>query len=239
MSPRLRTRLTTLAAAFAVLTASSAQADVVSTLGLQDHTVGSMSMLNYPNQGILRAVGQTFTAVNPNRLTLNSFAFNVRDDVAAPAFQFFAQVYSWSGTAITGPALFSTGPLSVSGQAFQLVTVPTGGLPLIDTQQYVALFSALGTTYNGSSLTFGAVGTGAGAAYTGGKLVYTDGPTLTTLPNRYNYGGDLGDLEFVLNFGPGPSVPEPSPLVLAAVASLVCGVPVVLRRRGLKAGKPA
>jgi len=219
------------------MTVSVARADVITTIPAWNGSQAVGAMSNQP--GAVTTIGQTFTAVSPNLNVLNSFTFVVRDNVTTPAFDFLAQVYQWTGTGITGPALFSTGPLSVAGQAYQPTTVNTGALNLVNGQQYVALFTALGTTYNVSSMSLGSVGSGTGAAYTGGKLVYSDAQTFTALttntPPRWNFGGDLGDLAFTLAFA---SVPEPSPVALAAVASVVCGVPVAIRRR-LKARKTA
>jgi len=237
MSPRSCKRLITLAVALAAMTVSAARADVITTIPSWDGSQAVGAMSNQP--GAVTTIGQTFTAVSPNLNVLNSFTFLVKDNVTTPAFDFFARVYNWTGSAITGPAIFTSGPLSVSGLAYQPITVNTGALNLVSGQQYVALFTAIGTVYNGSSANLGSVGTGAGAAYTGGKLIYSDAPTFASLesntPPRLNFAGDLGDLAFSLAFA---SVPEPSPVALAAVASLVCGAPVAIRRR-LKARKTA
>jgi len=238
MSPRPRNRVAVVAAALALMTVSSVRADVITTVpawnGVQ--SVGSLSS----QAGAVQTIGQTFTAVSPNFNVLNSFTFIVRDDVPTPAINFTAQVYNWTGSMITGPALFTSGPLAVSGTNFQPVTVNTGALNLVSGQQYVALFTAIGMPYNGASMTFASVGSGAGAAYTGGKLVYSDAPTFAALtsnvPPRFNFGGDLGDLAFTLNFATPGAVPEPSPMALAAVASVVFAAPVAVRRR-MKARK--
>lgn len=214
------------AVAVAAFTTSAARADVITTVPAWDGNM-AIATMGAPGAGAATTVGQTFTAGGAGFNVLTSFTFYARDNVANPGFNYVAQVYAWNGTAVTGPALFAGGAQSQAGLAFVPITTNTGNLALTTGQQYVALFTSIGFADNGAKALFGSV---SDSAYAGGTQVYNDYSSTASFnsPSRWNYGGNLGDLTFTLNFA--NAVPEPSPVALAVVASAVCGVPVLVRR---------
>src|SRR6185295_6800475 len=86
---------------------------------------------------------------------------------------FRAYVYAWNGTAITGPALFTSATLTTDGSFgnMQTFTILTGGITLVSGQSYIAFFSASGV---GNSIPDNsALGSPLTDAYAGGSFFFT------------------------------------------------------------------
>lgn len=84
---------------------------------------------------------QVLTAPN-ERLTV----FTVDIDGFAATGAFVAEVYAWNGTALDGPALYSSGPNPVLvGANTYSFTPPADGVPVTTGQEYALVFTASGT----------------------------------------------------------------------------------------------
>jgi hypothetical protein len=220
--------------AAALTTASSALADtVIDTTGSLN---GSVAPWGTPDSGATPTYGQVFVdpAGNP---FLQSMSFRISNGNAT-AIPFQAYVYNWTGTAITGNALFASSPQAVaptgSSSTFANVTVNTTNLQLTPGNTYVAFFSTIGFA---GPIDSSAWQLATQASYPQGMFAYNNSSTFSGLftPNPpWNNLGNFGNLATVLRFTTlpiGQAVPEPGPLALAGVASLFVGLPVVLRRR--------
>ena len=97
--------------------------------------------------------GQTFVDPAANPL-LTGVTFEVNSIVGSQAIPFQAYVYAWSGTAITGPALFTSAIESITpANGFQAITIATPGTVLTPGSSYIAFFSTLGdSTSTGSAV---------------------------------------------------------------------------------------
>jgi hypothetical protein len=180
----------------------------------------NISSFGYPDTA---TYGQTVTASNALGTQLNSFSFEIR---LPTAVLFRGEVYAWSGTQATGPALFeSAATHTTSATSFQEITFNTGGVQLTAGQQYV-LFASISKDYaadvNAGQGTWGSSLTD---TYSGGQFVYINnggnssqwtGAAWTT-----DYIGN-GDLAFKADFSAPvapPAVPEPASLTLVGLGA--------------------
>lgn len=216
------------AVAATALTASTARADIVVTT--YPDWNGSSNVQSFGPQAT-PTYGETFTN-SPNYAALTSFTFWVPTKNTSP-IDFRAYVYAWTGSGITGPALFTSASLAMPGNppssGYQMVTVPTPGVSLAAGGQYVAFFSTLGESNAlNASGRFGLTNLNPGDSKTlGGQFVYNNGQDFANLSsNTWNPGGPIGVPAFELTF----AVPEPSPLALGALASVAFAAPVAFRR---------
>ena len=125
-----------------LLTISSAYAvSVIDTTG-----ASFIGLLSFGEPGTA-TYGQTFTATGPE-LQLDSFMFRF-DDYSSlsdqDAIDFAAYVYAWNGSMATGPQLYSSGVISSTNNGgaggFEVFSFNTGGIQLVDGQQYVVFLS--------------------------------------------------------------------------------------------------
>lgn len=169
--------------------------------------------------------GQTITAKGLYRL--NSFTFYVRKDIGSD-IPFQANVYAWDSVnrRITGPALFQSPIMTITGSTYQPYTIQTGNLALQAGQQYVLLFSTMGIDGGNSASRFGSIGVN--TQYVGGQFVYLNVPGSLTLAEfmarTWSTTAIVQDLAFTATF----SLPFFS---LAGLTSNQAAVATVLNRQ--------
>jgi hypothetical protein len=239
MIRRLPPAILTAALAAALMTSTASADVIVSTITGTGPGVngpawnGSTSIAPWGtvSSGATPTYGETFIDPAGNPL-LQSMTFEIQN-TSGSSIPFQAYVYQWTGTALTGPAVFASAPTSVaSAVGFQAITVATGGTALTPGNQYIAFFSTIG---DGGPAT-GAVSWGfmqnppGDNAYTGGTFAFNNNTTFPPLftPNatwNTTFGNDLA---FSLSFS---TVPEPSSTVLTALGSAVVGMTSLVRRR--------
>jgi hypothetical protein len=177
--------------------------------------------------------GESFTAAAGFDV-LNAMTFEIQNTSGA-SIPFNAYVYAWNGTAITGSALFTSGPNSVaSGAGFQAISVNTGAVALTDGSTYIALYSTLGDGGSASAVSSWGI-LSSDSAYPGGTFEYSNAALLSGLSDSttWNNGsaGSVGeDLAFELDFN-GSATPEPSTFTL--IAGALVGA-VLWRRRAAR-----
>jgi hypothetical protein len=226
-----------LAAVLSLMAAKARANIVVSTIPAWDG-ISSVSPWGPTSSGASGTYGQTFLdpAGNP---VLQSMTFEISDQFFSIPFR--AYVYQWdmANKGLTGPALFTSAPMTVNAAAgFQAVTVNTGGVTLTPGSEYVAFFSTIGEGGAGNaSASWGLVSSN---PYTDGTFVFNNSQTLSGLSvpanpawNTIGGGppGDFGDLAFSLSFtGSTAAVPEPATLAPAVLAALA-GAGLAWRKR--------
>ena len=159
-----------------------------------------------PASGSTPTYGQLVIAPAGNPI-LKTVTFSISNGNAT-AIPYQAFVYAWNGTvatgtAITGPALFTSATMSVpptgSVTTFVPVTANINAL-LTPGVTYAVLFSTIGQP--------GALGssqwqTSPAASYTSGKFIYNNSLTLAGLSTpTWNGNGDFGNAAFTMVFGP-------------------------------------
>ena len=108
---------------------------------------------------------------------LQSFTFNVQVNDAPLTLR--GKVYAWSGSAVTGPALFSTGPITLPADPnYVPVTINMNNLPVTPGQQYILLFTTLDdlAASPGSAAAFQTTNPG---TYAGGNFAFNNGADLS------------------------------------------------------------
>ena len=127
----------------------------------------------------------------------------------------YAQVYAWNGSLIagnpspgaTGPALFSSGPFTISAASgFQAITINTGSTPLTAGDNYIIL---LADTSGDSTLAdFGAILGGSGVTGDGGFNFFNNDHTLASInAGPWDDFNPCCSLAFSATFG---GTPEPA-----------------------------
>jgi hypothetical protein len=167
--------------------------------------------------------------------TLQSVTFFIGNGNAT-SIPFQAYVYSWTGSEITGNALFASAPLSVAptggSTTFDPVTISGMNTTLVPGQQYVAFFSTIGFT---GPIDSSAWQLSTQASYPEGKFLYNNSTTFAGLFDGnppWNNLGDFGNASFIMHFTSGVSTtPEPSTLAIAGVSGLIALVYASIRRR--------
>jgi hypothetical protein len=152
-----------------IVLAGPAHARPINTISGWDGStyVSSFGVLN------TATYGETVT-VATGATKLNSFSFEIGGCTGNVTFR--GSVYAWDGTKATGPSLFVSPTMTVSGTPYQLVTISTGGITL-PAGTYV-LFASTAQDQTGApdaACRWGAV-TG-NNAYAGGRFVFiNNGP---------------------------------------------------------------
>ncbi len=173
-------------------------------------------------------MGETFTNT-PNFGALTGFTFNIKNNTANP-FQITTSVYAWTGTTTSGSALFTSSPITVVGNGispgYQSITTSTGSISLIAGGKYLALASISSVTPGINSSW--AQASGAGSSFFGGQYVSTN--TAIAPGSAWTVSTQVS--AFTMSFAPAAaSVPEPSTMLLGAVASALTVGGRFLRRR--------
>ncbi len=229
------------------LAADSARADTISTFSAWNGTSEIISW-GEPASTSTETYGQTFVASSAKGTFLNSVEFwikNNSDSQFTPGpISFQAYVYEWTGSAITGSALFTSGvqTLPVNTNLFQNVTVNTGSTALVDGKSYIAMFSTLGQAGSDGGAGWGVVDN---STYPAGGFVYSNANAFNDLSATANWNEIFtpnNDLVFTLSFsntsgGPDPppqpspsGLPEPTSLALFLVSG-AAGLGAWMRRR--------
>jgi hypothetical protein len=248
MSKRLRPWLTPFAIVVGTLAASTASGQTtISTItgtgpgvnGPAWNGTTSVTPWGTVASGATPTYGETFVDPAGNPL-LQSMTFEIQN-TSGSAIPFQAYVYNWTGTALTGSAVFASAPMTVpSAPGFQAVTVPTFSAQLVPGNQYIAMFSTIGDDGTTTGVAaWGLMQNPPGDnAYVNGTFVFNNNTTFPPLftPNTTWTTNFNNDLAFALNFTNTSAIPEPSPLALVGLASALVGVPVLVRRRFRKAG---
>ena len=155
--------------------------------------------------------GQTFTATASESI-LNSILFKI-DNFSGSPIPYHASVYQWTGTTITGSALFTSGLSSVPAAGLQAVTVNTGAVSLTPGTQYVAFFSTIGDG-GSTNAAWGLITTD---VYAGGNFVLSNATTSAGLTGPWSNFSSF-DGAFTFSFGQAAAaVPEPATLTAACL----------------------
>jgi hypothetical protein len=226
----VRTLLAAAAVALAALTPSLARADVVvSTItgtgpGVTPpawNGTTSISPWGTVSSGATPTYGETFFTP-PGNPVLTGMTFEIQNTSGSP-IPFQAYVYQWTGTNITGPALFTSAPMAVTSSAgFQAITVNTDTTVLTPGQQYVAFFSTIGQGgSNNAAASWGYMQSPPGdLAYSGGSFWFNNSSSFPALSSPATWVTFNNDLAFTLTFAAAAAVPEPTSLALFGLGTL-------------------
>jgi len=220
---------------------SPATADtILSTLPLWD---GSSTVCCFPETP---TIGQTITVPSSDSI-LESFSFELN---LPSQLTFAGYVYAWDnspanldgtgGQVATGPRLFQSAPVTIGGTGgFELVTIDTGGLPLLANQEYVLFIS---TSEFGGPSGGGQIGAQPYFTpdwYSGGMFVFNNDNDSThwTTPRPGSgwvpyFIPNNGDLAFQAQF---TSVPEPS--AASSAFGVLCAFCLANKWRSLRLSK--
>ena len=186
--------------------------------------------------------GQTFIAPATDTLLMD-FTFHIFG-VHNVSLQYKAMVFEWAGSLFggggggaIGPALFSTPSQVFTGtNAFQAVTINTGGVSLVGGNKYVALLTisdpvdyanSTSSTKWGLNLFTRVAGSGGG-----GFVFYNNGSNFAALNTTvWDHFSDFGDLAWTAHFRPGPNNEVPEPDTLALLGAVGIAAAAALRRR--------
>ncbi|MFO0848646.1 MAG: hypothetical protein U0871_08845 [Gemmataceae bacterium] len=156
------------------------------------------------------------------------------DNAGDPTIAFTARVYAWSGTGVTGPALFvsATQTLGVTA-GFVEITVSVPNLALTPGGQYIALLTTIGEADSENSGIMPLVTTN---PYSGGLFLRNPSDTEGGLGGGWSGLGSSVDASFRLTFA-NPrldpvSAPAPTGLLLAALGAPAVGLLRARRKAG-------
>lgn len=193
---RLARRLAVASALTATFLSAPASAQNIDTTPYWNGTT-FISSFGRPNTA---TYGQTITADSSSR-RLTSFTFNVMRQSGAD-IPFQAYVYAWDSVSsrATGPALFESPVMTISGTTYTAYTVSTGMLSLTPGRQYVLLFTTTNIPGANGTARYGALTNN--TQYAGGQFVFINNGTLglaslTSLPWSFI----AEDLAFTATFG--------------------------------------
>lgn len=210
-----------LAAAFAFSIASTSFAiPVIDTTGSWN---GSDSIGGFGEPPNSATYGQTFTVTGPETV-LDSFTFYVDDQfnsVFTDFVDFEVFVYAWDGGKATGPALFSSSPMSTTNNGgadgWEAITTNTGGIDLVSGSQYVAFFSG-SNLFDGEPAISVWGGLNGADVYAGGQFAYSNNADnfgeLFTNDWSLGFQGEGSDLAFSMRFSEQAPIPEPATVTL-------------------------
>jgi hypothetical protein len=166
--------------------------------------------------GASTVYGETFTDPVGNPL-LTGITFEIVNG-SGSSIPFQAYVYAWNG-AITGPALFTSVPLSdPSLPGFVAFTISPPPITLTPGNQYIAFFSTIGEGGPAVTANWGSMqNPPLDNAYSGGTFVEANTTTFSNLSNSAFFTTPGTDLAFTLSFSaPAAGTPEPSSVLLVA-----------------------
>lgn len=202
------------ALAVASMAASAHAAIMIDTLGSWD---GLKFVEPFGGSGVgsTGVYGETFVA--PSN-AINSFTFEV-NDLGTQLNGVYAQVYAWNGPLLggavtaqgaTGPALFSSGPMTINGQlGFQSITINTGSTPLLQGQNYVILLTDTSSDHGAAE--FGLVN-GVNISNNGGMNFFNNNWTLDSIATNNWVDVNFGSMAFSATFAASHTggIPEPA-----------------------------
>ena len=169
-------------------------------------------------------------AGNPD---LASITFSIKNP-SATAVPFQAYVYNWNGSAVIGPPVFASAPLSVapSGGSFTNLTVSGMNAHVTPGNTYVVVYSTVGFKGPADSTAWQL---STQASYAPGKFVYNNSTTFSGLfapaSPPWNSFGNFGNLAFEMHFAQIGTASVPEPGALALLAGLSIPTLLLLRRR--------
>jgi hypothetical protein len=221
-----------LLAAFA---GGSSRAGIITTVPTGD--TGPWGM---PDSDATPTYGQVIT-IPAGDDSLISITFNIQN-ANGGAVPFQAYVYNWTGTAVTGGALFVSAPQSaaISDATYAPETVSLGNTPVTAGQQYLVAFSTLG--FSDPAIRDNRFQTSSDTSY--GLFEYNNSSTFLGLydPVMWNERGNFGALAFTAVLGPLSAAPEPGSNTLLGIGGAFCLVGLAVRRtleaRRLQQEKP-
>jgi outer membrane autotransporter protein len=184
-----------LAALAAALAASPAAAQNIDTTG---SAVGDIQPWGVPDTA---TYGQTIVPTS-GQTDLKSFTFFVQQ-LSGGSVQFKAYVYQWTGTNITGPALFASAEMaSPTGAGLLPVTINTGNVHLTPGLTYALFLTTSGVTNLTSGLYRWRLATQ--SAYPAGTYIYeNNGTDFSRLFSPWDCPDGCGALSsFIALFGP-------------------------------------
>lgn len=197
---RLKRRWPGFKAALAAGTALAAFCLAFPALAEDINTIGDWNGISYislwgvPNTA---TYGQTITA-STTQSVLHGFTFELqKTSGTAPDYQAF--VYRWDDATqrIVGPALFSSGILTApDDSAFMPVSIDTGSIVLVPSEQYVLfLTTSTVTGQANASYRYGALTNN--TTYAGGQFVYQNNGTDFSQLMASNWSNIAQDLAFI------------------------------------------
>ncbi len=195
----------------ALVGAASAYGQTISTLSSWDNTTG-YSPFGYPNTA---TYGETFVAPG-------SALYDITFELNTPASDTFkGYLFAWSGSAVTGSALYTSDVMSTTGSgSYEAVTFNVGGVPLTPGDSYVFFASTSETAGSGTGQ-WGAIF----SSSFGGSFVYeNNGTDISQWSNAGDWTVTGASSAFTADFAP---TPEPTSLALAGLG----GLALLLRKR--------
>ncbi len=166
-----------------------------------DYSISTTSAWNGSDEilgwGPTPSYGQTFTApVASGGTVLNNFSLYLKQYSGVQQnYKFY--LYNWGGTAPSGAAVFTSGPLTApSSSSFTKVTFNTNNTPLTSGGKYLAVISTLGLSNSSGSYYAGFIQQ---SSYTGGDFTYSNSATSIEDPTWLTWAGsNNADLAFEL-----------------------------------------